>query len=186
MCSTPRKTGSRWLLLFSTVCHFSCKNTAWVLRTILMPFLIGQFTAVVQASFAFFFHGFNSFVLLFIRQWTFFSVIRDRSTIILLQILTAGFVKRPGRVFLLLASHLIAFLSVAGHLSKLSAPFVSERVHWTPSNFTTLWHSVSPDRGSFSHFLYSRDFFLLMYQCMKNWIYTNLLGANMVQKSKKK
>ena len=55
------------------------------------------------------------------------SLIPDRSTIILLQILTAGFVKRPGRVFLLIASHLIAFLFVAGHLSKLS-PFVSERV----------------------------------------------------------
>lgn len=92
-----------------------------------MPFFIGQFTAVVQASFGFFFHGFNSFVRLFIRQRTFFSVIPDRSTIILLQILIAGFVKRPGRVFLLLTSHLIAFLSVAGHLSKLS-PFVSERV----------------------------------------------------------
>ena len=55
------------------------------------------------------------------------SLIPDRSTIILLQILTAGFVKRPGRVFLLLASHLIAFFFVAGHLSMLS-PFVSERV----------------------------------------------------------
>ena len=54
----------------------------------------------------------------------------DRSTIILLQISTAGFVKRPGRVFLLLASHLIAFLFVAGHLSKLS-PFVSERVQYS-------------------------------------------------------
>ena len=62
-----------------------------------MPFLIGQFTAVAQASFDFFFHGFNSFVLLFMsRQWTFFSVIPDRSTIILLQILIAGFVKRSG------------------------------------------------------------------------------------------
>lgn len=88
-----------------------------------MPFLTEQFTVVVQASFGFFFHGLNSFVLLFIRQWTFFSVIPDRSTIILLQILTAGFVKHPGRVFLLLASHLIAFLFVAGHLSMLS-PFV--------------------------------------------------------------
>ena len=39
-----------------------------------MPFLIGQFTAVVQASFGFFFYGFNSFALLFISQWTFFSV----------------------------------------------------------------------------------------------------------------
>ena len=58
------------------------------------------------------------------------SLIPDRSTIILLQILTAGFVKRPGRVFLLLASHLIAFLFVAGHLSKLS-PFVSERVQYS-------------------------------------------------------
>ena len=95
-----------------------------------MPFLTEQFTVVVQASFGFFFHGLNSFVLLFIRQWTFFSVIPDRSTIILLQILTAGFVKRPGRVFLLLASHLIAFLFVAGHLSKLS-PFVSERVQYS-------------------------------------------------------
>ena len=58
------------------------------------------------------------------------SLIPDRSTIILLQILTAGFVKRLGRVFLLLASHLIAFLFVAGHLSKLS-PFVSERVQYS-------------------------------------------------------
>ena len=59
---------------FLLACHFSCKNTAWVWRTILMPFLIGQFTAVVQASFGFFFYGFNSFALLFISQWTFFSV----------------------------------------------------------------------------------------------------------------
>ena len=57
-----------------------------------MPFFIGQFTAVVQASFGFFFHGFNNFVPLFIRQRTFFSVIPDRSTIILLQILIAGLI----------------------------------------------------------------------------------------------
>ena len=67
--------------------------------------------------------SFSAPLLIIIAQ----SLIPDRSTIILLQILTAGFVKRPGRVFLLLASHLIAFLFVAGHLSKLS-PFVSERV----------------------------------------------------------
>lgn len=107
-----------------------------------MPFLIGQFTAVVQASFDFFFRGFNSFVLLFSRQWTFFSVIPDRSTIILLQILIAGFVKRPGRVFLLQARHLIAFLSVAEHLSKLS-PFVFEGARSTEHSLISRLFDIS-------------------------------------------
>lgn len=55
----------------------------WVWKTILMPLLVWQLTAVVQVSFGFLFNSFDSFVFLLGCQWTVLSIIPDRPSIIL-------------------------------------------------------------------------------------------------------
>lgn len=69
----------------------------WVWKTILMPLLAWQLTAVVQVSFGFLFHSFDSFVFLLGCQLTVLSIIPDRPFILILckQFLNSRFCQTP-------------------------------------------------------------------------------------------